>query len=380
MEGMEKLSSHLEQRRSELKRMKEEGARIVAYSPNAYMPEELIYAAGAIPLALNHGGDGDAVQASTPYLMRYLDAFCRAQIGYRVLGKESLYQLPELLVVPVTDLNVRGIADSWEFFTDVEVWRLGVPHLKTGHGFQHFLDGLNLLKERLEKLTGRKITEKRLHEEILASNRLRDLLRKTSLLRRSEDPTIRGKDFIALSHASLYADRQTMIEVLQSLSTNGKRRRKAGSRGPRILLTGSTLALGDDQVVDLLEEAGASIVIEEFCEGLRDYWEPISVDGEPMRTLADGYFLKRVPGAFFRGATPERIDFLSKLIADFRVDGVVWYSLLYRETYGIEAYLFQRAADRMNLPMLNIASDYDASETGALRTRIETFVETLKRR
>jgi len=380
MEGMEKLSSHLEKRRAELKKMKEGGARIVAYSPNAYMPEELIYAAGAIPLALNHGGDSDAVQASSPYLMRYLDAFCRAQIGYRVLGKEPLYQLPDLLVVPVTDLNVRGIADSWEFFTDVEVCRLGVPHLKTAHGFQHYLDGLSLLKERLEKLTGRKITEGRLQEEIVASNRLRDLLRKTSLLRKSEDPTIRGKDFIALSHASLYADRQKMTEVLQSISTDGKGGKKARAKGPRVLLTGSTLALGDDQVVDLLEEAGASIVIEEFCEGLRDYWEPVSVDGDPMRALADGYFMRRVPAAFFRGGTPERIDFLSKLIANFRVDGVVWYSLLYRETYGIEAYLFQKAADRIKVPVLNIASDYDASETGALRTRIETFVETLKRR
>lgn len=380
MEGMEKLSSHLEQRRSELKKMKEGGARIVAYSPNAYMPEELIYAAGAVPLALNQGGDSDAVQASAPYLMRYLDAFCRAQIGYRVLGKESLYQLPELLIVPVTDLNVRGIADSWEFFTDVEVSRLGVPHLKTGHGFQHYLDGLNILKERLEKLTGEKITERRLHEEIVASNRLRELLRETSLQRKSDDPPIRGRDFIALSHASLYADRQVMIEVLQSLSTNGKGGPMAGSKGPRVLLTGSTLAQGDDQVVDLLEAAGASIVIEEFCEGLRDYWDPVAEDGDPMRALAEGYFMRRVPGAFFRGATSERIDFLSKLIADFRVDGVVWYSLLYRETYGIEAYLFQRTADQMNLPMLNIASDYDASERGALRTRIETFVETLKRR
>jgi benzoyl-CoA reductase/2-hydroxyglutaryl-CoA dehydratase subunit BcrC/BadD/HgdB len=380
MEGMEKLSLHLEKRRSELKKMKEEGARIVAYSPNAYMPEELIYAAGAIPLALNHGGDSEAVQASAPYLMRYLDAFCRAQIGYRVLGKESLYQLPDLLIVPLTDLNVRGIADSWEFFTDVEVFRLGVPHLKTGHGFQHFLDGLSLLKERLEKLTGKKITERRLHEEIVASNRLRELFRKTSLLRKSDDPPIRGRDFIALSHASLYADRQVMIEVLQSLSTNGKRGPMAGSKGPRILLTGSTLALGDDQVIDLLEAAGASIVVEEFCEGLRDYWDPVAEDGEPMRALAEGYFMRRVPGAFFRGATPERIAFLSKLIADFRVDGVVWYSLLYRETYGIEAYLFQRAADQMKIPVLNIASDYDVSETGALRTRIETFVETLKRR
>ena len=379
MEAMEKLLSHLDNRLLELEKIREKGTKIVGHTPNAYMPEELVYASGALPLALIRGGDSAAVQASTPYLMRFLDAFCRAQIGYRVLQQEPLYQMPDLLIVPVTDLNVRGIADSWEFFTDVEVFRLGVPHLKTEHGFRHFLEGLNLLKERLERLTGTKVTEQRIREEIVVTNRLRQLLKDISLLRRSEYPPISGRDFIRLSHSSLYADRQTMIDVLRSLYDELKVKEVASSKGPRVLLTGSTLALGDNKVAELLEEAGALIVIEEFCEGLRDYWEAVDTDGDPIRALAESYFLRRVPCAFFRGATKERFDFLTKLIKDFKVDGVVWYSLLYRETYAIESYLFQKAAEKMNVPVLTIASDYDDSEAGALRTRIETFVETIRR-
>ena len=279
--------------------------------------------------------------------------------------------------MPVTDLNVRGIADSWDFFIDVEVFRLGVPHLKTEHCLEHYLGGLNLVKERLERLTGIKITEQRLSEEIVLSNRLRGLLKDISLLRKSENPPISGKEFIGLSHASLYADKQTMIDILQSLYEELKEKKTGDKRGPRILLTGSTLALGDNKVVELLEEVGASIVIEEFCEGLRDYWEAVDTDGDPIRALADCYFVKRLPSAFFRGVTRERFDFLTRLVADFKVNGIVWYSLLYRETYGIEAYLFQKAAEKINVPMLTIASDYDDSEAGTLRTRIETFVETL---
>jgi len=377
MQAMQKLQSHVNDRFSELEKIKEQGRKVVGYLPNAYMPEELIAASGAVPIALIRGGDGAAVQASLPYLMRYLDAYCRAQIGYRVLGQEPLYQIPDLVIVPVTDLNVRGIADSWDFFIDVEVFRLGVPHLKTEHCLEHYLGGLNLVKERLERLTGIKITEQRLSEEIVLSNRLRGLLKDISLLRKSENPPISGKEFIRLSHASLYADKQTMIDILQSLYEELKEKKTSGKRGPRILLTGSTLALGDDKVVDLLAEVGASIVIEEFCEGLRDYWEAVDTDGDPIRALADCYFVKRVPCAFFRGVTRERFDFLTRLVADFKANGIVWYSLLYRETYGIEAYLFQKAAEEINVPMLTIASDYDDSEAGALRTRIETFVETL---
>jgi benzoyl-CoA reductase/2-hydroxyglutaryl-CoA dehydratase subunit BcrC/BadD/HgdB len=171
-----------------------------------------------------------------------------------------------------------------------------------------------------------------------------------------------------------------MGEILRAYAASLGAGKTTGQAGPRILLTGSTLALGDYKVVELLEEAGASVVIEEFCEGVRDYWEPVRTDGDLLSRLADRYFTQKVPGAFFRGATEERFAFLRKLIADFHVDGVVWYSLLYRETYGIEAHLFQKEADKINLPMLTVASDYDPADTGALRTRIEAFIETLGRR
>ena len=374
------LVSHLDTRLLDLKKIKDRGTKIVGYTPNAYMPEELVYGSGAVPIALIRGGDIAPVLASAPYLGRVLDTFCRAQIGYRVMRQEPLYQMLELLIVPVTDLHVRGLADSWDFFTDVEVFRLGVPHTKASHCFQHYLAWLNLLKERLERLTGIEISEQRLREEIVLSNRLRSLLREISLMRRSEGPPLSGKEFITLSHDSLYADRHIMIEALESLREELRVKEIRSSTGPRILLTGSTLSLGDDKVVDLIEETGASIVIEEFCEGLRDYWEEVDADGDPVHALAESYLMKRVPCAFFRGSHRERFDFILNLARDFNVDGVVWYSLMYRETYGIESYLFHKALEKMNIPMLIVSSDYSPAEAGQLRTRIETFIQTMNGR
>ena len=151
----------------------------------------------------------------------------------------------------------------------------------------------------------------------------------------------------------------------------------AGSSSRPLILTGSTLALGDYKVLDLLESAGASVVIEEFAEGIRHYWEQVEVGGDLMEALADRYFRKRVPPAWFRPSR-ERMDFVIKLARDFKVDGVVWYSLMYRESYDIEGYLFRRALEKFNIPMLKINSGYDTSETASLRIRIETFIETIK--
>ena len=154
MKAMRKLSTHLEGRISELKKLRDQGVKLIGYVPNGYMPLELIYACDSIPIPLFCGGEYAQVEESSAYLARFLDTFCRTQIGYRVLKSEALYQMLDLLIVPVTDNHIRAIADSWDFYTDVDVFRLGVPHLKTDHGLAYYLEGLGLIKEKLEDLSG----------------------------------------------------------------------------------------------------------------------------------------------------------------------------------------------------------------------------------
>jgi benzoyl-CoA reductase/2-hydroxyglutaryl-CoA dehydratase subunit BcrC/BadD/HgdB len=382
MKAMETLMAHVKARPEELKRLKQNGAKIVGYVPNGYMPEELVYASSAILVGLIRGGDHEAVTASEAYLFRLLDTFCRSQIGYRTLGKEPLYQLPDLLVVPITDRNITAIADSWELCTDVEVFKYGVPRYKgVKHAFEYYVGGLELLKQRLEKLTGMAIKEERLREEIELSNRINRLLKEISFTRISQPPRISGKDFIRLNHASYNVDRHVLLSVLESISDELRSKECSQVEGPRILLVGSTLADGDNKVVDLLEDAGASIVNEEFSEGIRHYRQKIKPNGDLIRNLADAYLEERVPPALFHSVMKERFDYLLKLIKEFRVNGVVWYSLMYRDCYDREGLLFSRILDQeAGIPFLKINSDYDAAETGQMRTRIETFIEMVKQR
>jgi benzoyl-CoA reductase/2-hydroxyglutaryl-CoA dehydratase subunit BcrC/BadD/HgdB len=69
---------------------------------------------------------------------------------------------------------------------------------------------------------------------------------------------------------------------------------------------------------------------------------------------------------------------LLKLTKEFRVDGIIWYSMLYREAYDIEGMYFGRIAEKEGFPFIRIVSDYDTAERGSLRTRIEAFIESIK--
>ena len=380
MEAMKKLSDHLATRLTELTRLRKSGTKLIGYAPGGYMPEELVYAAGAVPAGLIRGGDPEPVAESAAYVPRFIDTFCRSQIGYRMMGGDPLYEIIDLLVVPVTDHNIKTIADCFNFFTNTNVFRFGVPHQKDEYAFEYYLAGLHALKNKLEEFTGNKIEDRKLGEAIDLSNRMRELLNEISLLRLSERPPITGLEFAKLNHASFIADRAVFIDALKSIHKELKQKPLSGPKGPRILLTGSTLAMGDYKVLEIAENAGANIVIEEFAEGLRHYWENVHVNGDLMQALADRYFRRRVPPAWFRPSR-ERLDYLIKLARDFNIDGIIWYQLMYRSSYDIQAFYFEKLLKKeLDIPMLKVESDYDVSERGPLRTRVETFVEIIKAR
>jgi len=376
---MLRLSSHLSSRLVNLNKAKREGRKIIGYTPGGYLPEELVLASGAIPICLIRGGDHSAVELAGAYICRWLDTFCRAQIGYGVSRDDPYYNIVDTLAIPITDNHIRAVSDVLDYNTDIEIFPFGIPHMKEKSTLDYYLHGITRLKAKLEELTGVEITEPKLREAISLCNRERELLRKISLMRESELVPISSKDFVALNHSSFLADKEVMVENLESLYNELQERAVPLHKGPRILLTGSTLALGDSKILDIIEELGGVVVIEEFAEGIRPYWEDVKLDGNLMEALADCYFMRRIPPAWFRPGM-ERRDFLIKLAKDFNVSGVIWYQLMYRESYKIESYYFPDLLKKeTGLPMLTIESDYDAAEVGPMRTRIETFIETIRR-
>jgi benzoyl-CoA reductase/2-hydroxyglutaryl-CoA dehydratase subunit BcrC/BadD/HgdB len=376
MKTIEDLSIYLKERVAELLRLKKQGVKIIGYVPGGFVPEELIWAGGAIPAPLNRGGDHEAVLKSIEFMPRVFDTYSRCQIGYWALG-EPLYRMGDLMVVPCTDKNIQAIGDCWEMWTETKLFRLGVPHNNTTeHAFRYYLEELHSLKGEIEKLTGNQITEARLREEIKTADRMRFLLRQISETRKSEAPPISGSDFIKLHHASFLADRNYMVRYLESLSQELKD--GADNRGPRVFLIGSSIAEGDYKIYELLESAGANVVMEDFSEGMRPYWQQVESDGDLIQALADAYFRKRaLLPAFFR-PSGGRLSILLKLAREYKVDGIICYTMLYRESHEIEGIHFGRLAEKEGFKFLRVTSDYDNAEYEGLRTRIEAFVESMK--
>ena len=111
MSMVDDLSEVVKERQLELERLQKQGVKIIGYVPGGFIPEEIIWASGAIPVALNRGGDPDAVLKSIEFIPRFFDTYSRSQIGYWAKG-DYLYKMIDMVVVPCTDKNIAAIADK----------------------------------------------------------------------------------------------------------------------------------------------------------------------------------------------------------------------------------------------------------------------------
>ena len=88
-----RVAIHLRDRLAELKEAKKKGVKIIGYFPGDYVPEEIIYASGAVPLCLAHGESYYSAEAALS-VQEVRDMTTQEKLIKR---KQSILELTEYL-------------------------------------------------------------------------------------------------------------------------------------------------------------------------------------------------------------------------------------------------------------------------------------------
>jgi benzoyl-CoA reductase/2-hydroxyglutaryl-CoA dehydratase subunit BcrC/BadD/HgdB len=382
LDTFEELAQIARTRPEKLKEQKKKGVKIVGYI-GRFIPEEFIYASGALPYLLCRGGQPEPPDAVIPYMLRFMSPYSRSQIGYHLLGIDPVIPMLDLIVVQCSDCHESRLADLFEYFK-LPTARLGVPpDWEKSLSRDYYYKGLTQLKKKLEVLTGNKISEEKLKESIESINEVRALLKKINMLRREQPPHLGGYDFIRLNHYSFYCDLKMLTGKLKDLYKELQKVKSPFSReAPRILLAGHVVGVGDYVVPKLIEDSGGVIAAEFLDEGMRHCAWNVKMNGDLMRNLGGTYYLGRTPPSIFQPGWEERVEIMKKLIKDFNIDGVIWYELSFEEIYDLECSIISKAMAEMRVPFLKLESSYEYSREaiGPLATRVESFIESVRQR
>jgi len=159
----------------------------------------------------------------------------------------------------------------------------------------------------------------------------------------------------------------------------GKETVVGGDHRIRLMVTGSIIGIGDYKILDLIKEAGGNIVADGVCTGLLTSRKNVTIFGimgNPIDALAERY-LYNVPCPCMTDLD-KRLNRTEQIIHAYNVDGVIYYSLKFCDTWRSEYPLIKDYLNKeTQIPSLLIESDYSPADIGTIRTKIEAFIEMI---
>lgn len=347
-----------------------------------YVPEELILALGAVPVALC-GGTALSIPYAEKMLPRDICPLVKSTLGL-ALSNTCPFGPIEDLAVGETTCDAKK--KTWDLLgRDGGFHVLEVPQKKGPRDRALWHEEVLQFRARLEELTGRTLEPEKLAEAIRLVNRKRQALARLNAFRAEADPPISGLDALVVMQGALIDDAARFTDRLEELNDELAERVRRGvgvarGRARRLMISGCPAVLGNWKLHALAEAAGAIVVCDETCTGSRYYENLVDETGPDLESqvtaIADRY-LKIECSCFSPNA--DRLASVVRLAREFRIDGVLQYILQYCHTYNIEAVAVADALKEAGIPSLKIVTDYAESDTGQLRLRIDAFLEGLER-
>lgn len=345
-----------------------------------YVPDEVVFAAGAIATGLC-GGSQFWVPGGEKVLPANTCPLIKASVGARLDRTCPFFRIADMYVGETT---CDGKKKAWEILSeDVPVHVMNLPQMKRAKDVKAWAEEISDFKTVVEEFTGNKVTGEALKESIKLINDKRRALARLYDCRKNEKLPISGRDVLLISQIAFYDDPRRFTEMTNKLCEELEQRVADGvsvfSEGTkRIMLTGTPLAIPNWKLHNLVETCGGAVVCEEMCTGTRYFENLVDETGETVddqiQAIAERYM--NINCACFTPNTG-RIDDIIRLAKEYKVDGIIDVNLKFCNLYDTEGYHVEKALKEAGIPVLGIETDYVDSDAAQLRTRISAFIEML---
>ena len=333
-----------------------------------YVPVELIYAAGMLPVRIL--GTHEVQDVTDRYLFPTVCPFSRDALAQGLKGR---YDYLDGLVYARTCSHVQGTFDNWRNYVPTPfIYYIWFPCHRASNRSTACLAGeLQGLKNGLEKTIGKVISNDDLDRAIELYNTNRRLMREVYEFRKSEDPPITGAEAMEMVVASQLMDIEEHNKLLQQLLQELPDRKIDRDAGLRLMMVGSEM---DDVVfVRMLEELGCTVVIDEHCTGSRYFWDDVISQDDRLSAIADRY-IDRWPCPAVSSDFSSRTDRILQHAKDWNAQGILIYQQKFCDPHEFDIPSIQQMFKDNDIPTLILEFDVTIP-FGQFRTRIEAFLE-----
>ena len=352
---------------------KKQGKKVIGWLCT-YVPEEILHAAGILPIRITGYSQETELDDGTAYLYVNNCSFSRSCLQ---LGLRGEYQFLDGVVGGSTCDGARRLFDLWRNYIGTPFHHvLTVPRKYTTDAHQLYYNQVLQFKQHLENFFGITITDDALIQSINIYNDSRNLLGRLYELRKLDNPPITGAETLEVLNASFHMPKELfneyLLELLNVLSTTNH----THSGRARLAITGSVLT--NPEFIRSIEDQGGMVVADDLCTSTRYWSDPVILDDSltPLEALSRRY-LNNFPCARMYPST-ERFDRILKLVRDFRIDGVISEIIRYCVPYAHDLPLLTDRLKANGIPTLALDVEFGTPGSGQIQTRVQAFLEMLE--
>ena len=359
-----------------MKALKEKGEKVVGIFCT-FVPTELVTATGGTTVTLCAASEEPIPQAEAN-LPRNLCPLIKASYGFGLTDTCPYFYFSDFIVGETT---CDGKKKMFELMNEIkETYVMQLPSSRDDVALELWEKEIEKFWKKLEDFYGITISEDDVKKAIELKNKERDVLLNFLELGKLNPAPISGYEigtrldalgFNPDIEARCKIIEERTAEVIKDWEENYKGK---PSKRPRILVTGCPNSGIREKTIRRIEELGADVVAFDCCNGTRDKIEKVDTTLPVTKALAKKYLNINCS---VMSPNNSRMDYISEMIDEYQVDGVLELVLQACHTYAIESFYVKKAAAEKGVPYLNIETDYSTADVGQINTRLEAFMETL---
>jgi benzoyl-CoA reductase subunit C len=351
------------------------GGKVIGHF-QVYFPEEIVHAAGMLPLKVMGAGDRVESRQADSHIGSFICSICRSSLELGLSGR--LAGLSAFYTHPICDV-ARNLAGIWgRNFPAQPAEILYLPqNPNSRHAANYLAEEYGRLLSGLERLGGARVTTEALNRSIALFNENRRLIRELYAVKRATPWILSAREAYVLTRAGSVMPREEHNALLREALGAAHDRSGRKQDRVRVVFEGGFCEQPPLDMLQLIEEA-CYVVDDDLLIGMRYLTEDVPADTvDPLFALATAYIESSTYSPVQHDDRKPKEEMLLQRIQESGAQAAILAAAKMCEPGMDEQVAYSRALEAHGIPFLLLEFEEKMSALERMRMEVETFVESI---
>ena len=364
--------------KQQLAEYKAQGKKVVGVLPY-YAPEELVYAAGIVPMGI-WGSNTKTISRAKEYCATF---YCTiAQLALEMLLDGTMDGLDGIITPTICD-TLRPMSQNFRVAMGDKMSVIFLAHPQNRFeefGLQFTVDQYNHVKKELEKIAGREITNDDIQNAIKVYNESRAARRKFVKLASDHCDVITPTKRSAVLKAFYFMLKDEYIAKLNELNAELEKLPVCDWQGTKVVTSG--IICDNPALLAAFEENNIAIAADDVAHESRSFRTDVPENADPMMALAQQFANVDYEVLLYDPKSSEnrRGEFVANLVKESGAQGLVLFMQQFCDPEEMEYPYLKKALQAADFPHIKLGIDQQMRDFGQARTAIQAFADVLEMR